>query len=245
MPKCSFCAKVRRWLGVDALPDCDALWLAQWQESNDWERAYAFHDELWWSDPEPVCALIEKMDDLVETDPEASFQLLQEAAEAGSAWAMHKVAWHYEIGTVVAADTDRALIHYYRSICAGSWLATIDYARLLADQGDYELSEEVLQDGVRLDFVPACFWLAWLRYERAPTRATCREIRPMLDHAAELGHPGAKLIRARFMAKGMFGLRQIPQGFKRLLEIMPPPPARPDKAPAKDGQSPALTAAAR
>lgn len=245
MSGCSFCAKVRRWLGAEALPDCDALWLARWEEANAWERAQAGHDTLWWNDPEPACALIEKMDDLGGADPEAALALLHEAAEEGSAWAMHAVGSYYETGTIVAADADRALDYYHRAICAGSWMATIDYARLLADQGHVEDSEAVLQDGVRLEFVPAYFWLAWLRYERAPTRATCREIRPLLDHAAEQDHPGAQLILARFMAKGKFGLRQIPRGFRRLLEIMPPPWTGPGDAPAQDGRSPALKPATR
>lgn len=245
MSGCSFCAKVRRWLGAEALPDCDALWLARWEEANAWERAQAGHDTLWWSDPEPVCALIEKMDDLSGGDPDKAFELLHEAGEAGSAWAMHSVARHYETGTIVAADAERALDYYHRAICAGSWMATIDYARLLADQGQVEDSEAVLQDGVRLAFVPAFFWLAWLRYERAPTRATCREIKPLLDHAAAQGHPGAQLILARFMAKGKFGLLQIPSGFRRLLEIMPPPPTESDAAPSCIVQGATLKAAAR
>ncbi|MGQ0589217.1 MAG: hypothetical protein ACT4N8_06760 [Sphingosinicella sp.] len=178
-----------------------------------------------------------------DADPEAAFRMLLEAAEAGSAWATEAVARHYHAGTVVAADFDHAADHYYRAICAGSWLATIGYARLLAEHGDADESEAVLEDGVRQDFVPAYFWLARLRYDRSPTRATCREIRSLLDYAAKRGHPDAKQTLGRLMMKGKFGIFAIPRGLRLLFETMLPLPSPPETAPADNPKTQALRAA--
>jgi hypothetical protein len=154
-----------------------------WDQSFGWERAHSKDDELWWRDSARNRGLIEEAQAAQNADPEAAFRMLLEAAEAGSARALESVGWHYASGTAVAADFDEAAGYYRRAIRAGSWMATIAYARLLAAHGHVDESEEVLRDGVARDFVPAYFWLAWLRYDRAPTRATCRAIRPMLAYA--------------------------------------------------------------
>ena len=123
-------------------------------------------------------------------------------------------------------------------------MATIAYARLLAEHGQLDESESVLRDGVNRDFAPAYFWLAWLRYERAPTRATCRAIRPLLDYAAVQGHPGAKQTLGRLMVKGRLGLFAIPGGLKLLRETMPPILSRPGAPHADSLKNRALKAAA-
>ncbi len=222
MSKCRFCAKVLRWLGMEPGLSCEAILRSHWNESDDWERTHSNDDELWWKDSDRNRALIEEAYDRQDADPEGAFRMFVEAAEAGSPRAMETVGSYYETGTVVTADFDQAADHYYRAICAGSWMATIAYARLLAAHGDGDECEAMLRDGVELDFVPAYFWLAWLRYERTPTRATCRAIRPLLDYAANQGHPGAKKTLGTLMAKGKFGLLAIPRGLKLILETMPP-----------------------
>jgi hypothetical protein len=219
---CRICARLRRWLGIDRELSCEALWKSHFDQSHAWERANSNEDELWWKDSDRNRALVEEGYARSEADPEAAFRIHREAAEAGSAAALHVVAWHYHTGTVVAADFERAADYYRRAIEKGSWMATIGYARLLADHGHFDECEGILRDGVRLDFVPAFFWLAQLRYERAPTRATCREIRPLLDYAAERGHPGAKQTLGRLLVKGRFGVLAIPRGIRFLRETMPP-----------------------
>lgn len=243
MSTCRICLKLRRWLGLVPELTCDTLWQSHWDQSFGWERAHSNDDELWWRDSDRNRALMEEAQACRNADPEAAFRMLLEAGEAGSARALESVGWHYASGTVVAADFDRAADHYLRAIRAGSWMATIAYARLLAEHGDADGSEDVLRDGVVLDFVPAYFWLAWLRYDRAPTRATCRAIRPLLGYAAERGHPGAKQTLGRLMVKGKFGLLAIPRGLKLLRETMPPVLSRPDPASADNLKSRALEAA--
>lgn len=192
-----------------------ARWRARlWEKSDAWERARSNESELWSEEPARNRELIEQAGDTRKTDPAAAFRLYRAAAEAGSAWAMDAVAWHYEMGIVVAADLDKAQEYYRRAICAGSWMATIYYARLLADLGDLDDCESVLEDGVSSDFVPAYFWLAWFRYKRCKNRKERRDIRPMLEHAAKAGHPAAQVMLVQLMIFGKFGLREIPAGFK-------------------------------
>lgn len=243
MSTCRICARLRRWLGMEPELTCEALWQSHWEQSNAWERANANQDEIWWRDSDRNRALIEEAYARKDADPEAAFRMLVEAAEAGSPTAMESVAWHYDTGTGVAADFGRAADYYHRAICAGSWIATIGYAWLLARHGHFDESESVLRDGIRLDFVPAYFWLAWLRYDRSPTPATCREIRPLLDYAAQQGHPGAKQTLGRLMVKGKFGILAIPGGLILLRETMPPILSRPDAASADRLKGSALKAA--
>ena len=228
---CKFCAKLRRWFGMDPAIDCAAIWQSHWDEANAWDVANSNHDELWWEESDRNRELIEEAVARMEAEPEAAFRMFQEAAAAGSPYALEVVGWHYDTGTVVETDFGQAEDHYYRAISAGSWMATIAYARLLAAHDYFDEAETVLQDGVDLDFIPASFWLAQLRYERAPTRATCREIRPLLDYAIEQGHPGAKQMLGRLMTKGKYGLLAIPRGFRLLGETIPPILKQPDAAP--------------
>ena len=184
MSTCRICAKLRRWLGIEEELTCETILQSHWNQSDDWEREHSNDAELWWRDSDRNRALIHEAWERQDTDPDGAFGLFVEAAEAGSPRAMETVGSFYETGIVKTADFDRAANQYYRAVCAGSWMATIAYARLLAAHGDIDECEAVLRDGVELNFVPAYFWLAWLRYQRTPTRATCRAIRPLLDYAA-------------------------------------------------------------
>jgi TPR repeat protein len=69
-----------------------------------------------------------------------------------------------------------------------------------------------LEDGVQKGFVPASYWLARLRYGRARSRKIARQIAPLLEYAADKGHPGAELMLGRLLLSGKLGLRGIPRG---------------------------------
>ncbi|NML04721.1 sel1 repeat family protein [Sphingomonas sp. G-3-2-10] len=172
---------------------------------------------MWSADSDINRERIARARALEETQPEAAFRLLCEAADAGSAWAMEQVGDRLETGRGTAVDVDRALDYYNRAIGAGSWTATLEVARLLVGLERFDEAEAMLEQGLAGGFVPSSFWLAWYRYKRSPTLATGRDVRPLLSHAADQGHPGAKLILARWMARGRFGVREIPAGCRRLL----------------------------
>lgn len=198
---------------------CDRWHARLWEESDAWERAHSNESELWSEEPAENRALVDQAEAVKKTVPAAAFRLYLEAAEAGSAWAMEMVAFHYETGNVVAADLDKARDYYCRAIGAGSWMATIAYARFLAEQGDHDDCRRLLEDGVASDFVPAFFWLAWLRHKQCKARKMCREVRPLLEYAAGRGHPGAQVTLARWRVWGRFGLREIPAGIRSTLRM--------------------------
>jgi hypothetical protein len=99
-------------------------------------------------------------------------------------------------------------------------MATIDYARLLAELGHHDECEQTLDNGIAAGFIPAFFWLAWLRYERSKTARARKEVRPLLDHAAQHGHPQAKLLLGRWMMLGKLGMREIPHGCRLVIEAL-------------------------
>jgi TPR repeat protein len=202
---CRFCA----WLCRDASR-------LLWAQTDSWESDHSNEWELWSADSDHNRDLMEQALLLDKTNPEASFKLRLEAAEAGCAWGMEFVGHHYETGTVVETDLGKAREYYHRAIVSGSWIATLKYARVLAEQDDVDGCEGVLEDGVEKDFVPACFWLAWYRYKRSPTGATAREIRPLLDRAVDAGHPAADVLLKRLMISGKLGIREIPKGMRRI-----------------------------
>lgn len=197
----------------------DAEWDRLWAQSDAWERASSNQTELLSEESDQSWELIQHAGKVAEDDPAASFQLYLKAADGGSAWSMETVGWHYWTGTGIAADPDMALKYYHRAIGAGSWMATLYYARLLAELGHHDACESTLNDGVASGFIPAYFWLGWSRYMRSKSSLARREVRPLMEHAAEEGHPMAKFFLARWMARGYFGLHNIPRGWASVVRL--------------------------
>lgn len=193
----------------------DDFWKALWAHSDAWERSASNEDNLLSGESDHSWAIIRRANEIEDTDPTAAFQLYLQAVEAGSTWALARIGWDYWAGSGVAADPQMAMEYFYRAICGGSWMATIYYARLLSELGHHDECERTLEDGVAADFVPAYYWLAWFRYQRSKTTKVRRkEVRPLVEYAAERGHPGAKFMLAQWMWFGKFGLRYIPRGLR-------------------------------
>lgn len=193
---------------------CESCCEAFWKRTYEWERAHSNEGELWSEQSDDARQIIAGARALLDTDPEGALQLYRKAADAGSVWAMEKAGWFYDVGNGVPADFAQAQEYYYRALCAGSWMATIRYARLLERHGYDDYWPGVLEDGVRADFVPAYYWLAWFRCKHAKTAEERRAVRPLLEHAAAAGHPGAELLLVRSLLLGRFGIRGIPEGLR-------------------------------
>jgi TPR repeat protein len=212
---CLLCKWVQGWLDSELESDGGHCLS---DKSDAWERASSNEYELWALEPDQ--GRFEQADAIGKSDPMAAFQIRLDLAQDGSVWAMLKVAWSYGFGQgeEVAPDFNLAVDWYIRAIQAGSWMATRDYAMLLAKHRYFADCEAVLQDGVEKDWVPAFFWLAWYRRQQSRSRTTYREIEPLLEYAARKGHPSAQMLFARFMATGKFGFRKIPRGLKLFRE---------------------------
>lgn len=212
--KCRLCA----WL-CDRLCPPDASSDAIWRAAKLWEDRYGTQ----WEPAEGGDTLRERWDEadkLFDENPAASLAIHIELAEGGSAHSMLIAGDRYWVGQGTQRDIARAEGYYRRALGAGSWKATIRYAVLLFEQGAHDKWPSTLQDGVHNGFIPSFFWLAWYRYKLSPCRQTAREVRPLLETAAEAGHPGAAVVLARWMAQGKLGLREVPRGFRMMLAIV-------------------------
>lgn len=212
--KCRFC----NWLCKKLQAGCNPHYESFWDYVTVWERDASNEWELWTTLPEDVQERTLRAVELKKTDPEAAFPELLELADAGGVWAMEVVGHCYQYGAGVEPNFGQSQEYYYRAISAGSWMATISYGYLLAKHDHWKYVDMYLGQGVEADFAPAAFWLAWLRYKRDKSRRTCREVRPLLEQAMALGHPGAKVLLGRMMLLGKFGLRDIRPGWRLLRE---------------------------
>ena len=184
-----------------------------------WERALASNGGWQPEDSPGAGALIEKAEAVQERAPASALELYRDAAAQGSALALEALAWHYQTGTGVGADLEAAQDYYRRAIVAGSWPATIGYARLLNALGFTEQRDAVLEDGVSAGFVPAHYWLARFRYDGSTSPAVVRGVKPLVEHAAAMGHPGAGALLAALKMRGHYGLRRIPSGLRMAFRI--------------------------
>ena len=210
---CLLCAWICNRLGG---PDSGSP--VVWRAADRWEDDFAVK----WEPAEADAALRQRWseaDSLLDEDPAASLAIHRELAEGGSAYSMLKLAWHYDSRTGTERNPAVAEEYYRQALCAGSWRATIGYAHRLFERGAHDEWPRTLSDGVQEGFIPACYWLAWYTYERSPKARTAREVRPLLEAAAAAGHPGARLILARWAASGKFGWREVRRGFRMLREI--------------------------
>jgi len=108
--------------------------------------------DLWDKLPEEVQDQYCEGYDLWDTDPEGAFALFELSC--------------CERGNGTAKDGKRAKQFFRDAVEAGSWHATIHYARFLERAGDQELAYLTLEDGVDAEYTAAYFWLAWLWREK-------------------------------------------------------------------------------
>lgn len=212
--KCRLCA----WLCNRCCPP-ETRVNTYWTQVSRWEEVYASQWEPW-DDDENRRIRASAAAKLIAAEPEKALATLQELAEVGSAFAMRWVATLHKGAHGIARDDAAAEEHFRQALCAGSWMATIGYANMLFKRGAHDKWPSTLSDGMEKGFVPAHFWFGWNRHRLEPTLKAAREVRPLLDDAAKAGHPGAKLILARWTAVGKFGLRHIPRGFRMIREVI-------------------------
>lgn len=196
---------------------CEKFWAAVYARIDEWERDASNESALFSEESDEAREQIERAQN---SDASSALQLYIDAAEAGSIWSLEMVGWHYWTGTGVAVDLYKALEYYHRAIGRGSWMATVYYARLLAEIGHYDDCEQTLANGIAADFVPSYYWSARFRYERSRNSNVCRDVRPLLEFAAGKGHPGAIALLARWMMVGKLGLHNIPKGFRLAFQFI-------------------------
>jgi TPR repeat protein len=213
--KCRFCKWLCDWL---CGPELSSGQL--WDQARGWEQDHSNEWDLWVADEEGVSELNDRANEVFETDQTLAFEMRKELADKGSVWAMRQIGRQYHFGQGVEVDLAQAEHYYYQAERAGSWMATLQLAKLLFDHRINEKWVGILENGVESDFIPASFWLGWYRYRRSPRRRTAQEVRSLIENAAKAGHPGARMILSRWKGQGKFGFHEMRQGFREMRSLL-------------------------
>lgn len=192
---------------------------AYWNATYKWEESFSRDWEPWDEDEDLRTRTVETAR-LVEINPTLALQGFSELADEGSAFAMRWAGTLCMGNHGIDQNLDLAEDFFRRGLCAGSWMSTISYANLLYRRGAHDRWPSTLADGIDKGFIPAFFWHGWNSYRLNPSSRVAVEGRPLMLRAAEAGHPGAKAMLARWTARGRFGLRNIPDGFRMLLSTV-------------------------
>lgn len=203
------------WLRDLFFPEIRAALEQLTQVTAEFEWLETGYFDLRDQESQEVQAGLDKAWDLrTERSEDDAFVLYREMAEAGSPTAACMVAWCLQWGEGTDADPIAAMDWYFKAIEGGSWLGTIEYAKLLDRLGYYDTADEVLADGISAGLATAYYTQAKLKYERSPSRASARSVRPLLDRAIALGHPYAEYFLMRLQFSGKFGAGEVRTGIR-------------------------------
>lgn len=188
-----------------------------WQRTHQWDFEHSNSSDLRESDANP-----DKLDVAIEierAEPSAAFLLWNELAEAGSIFAMSKLAWCYHAGAGTGKNEEIAERWYRAGASGGSQWALLRTAALVAARGDYAESDKLLAEQAKAEWIPALFWQAWYRTQSSPTPSIFMEVRDLLEQSSAAGHPGARWYLARLMAQGKYGAEERKHGRERLVVL--------------------------
>lgn len=206
---------------------CDRFCLPKstfWSNSRQWEETYSqeWEPQEWepWDETVERRTRAAEAARMVKSDPKAALALFIQLADEGSIFAMRWLGTLYHGRHGIVRNLKCAENYLRRGLSAGSWMSTLDYTNLLYKRGAHDKWHSTLADGVEKAFIPSFFWQAFNIYRLNPSRKVAEEVRPLMLKAAEAGHPGAEVMLAIWTARGKFGLRKIPEGFRTLWAVL-------------------------
>jgi TPR repeat protein len=177
-----------------------------------WRYAQANDRQILESDPEREA--VEATMQLERSDPVAAFPQFLALAERGSVWSMLRVAWLYWAGVGTVADSTQAERWYRQAFEGGCQRAQIDLANIYGSRGNLDECERIVQKSAAEHWAPAIYTMAMVRLWQPKTRLRTEAARVLLEEASVLGDLGAQWLLGRLMARGRFGWRRIPRGFR-------------------------------
>ena len=180
-----------------------------------WEYEQAENDPEW--DDEARAEALTAAFARRESDPSGAFAACLELAEAGSRTAMVEVGEGFEIGRRTTRDIEKAEMWLRRAYELGSQRAVLSYGGLLTRHADLAGAERVFRPAAAEGWAPAVYRLASILLRRDGDPVSIEEGRALLEQAAALGHPGAKVHLGREMILGRYGLARVPHGFRLLM----------------------------
>ena len=129
------------------------------------------------------------------------------------------MAWCYEYGKGVDRDLIETEAWSRRAFEAGSYRGQLVYGSIVRNRGDIEGAKAIYSVGAAHDWAPANHRLATCLFATANTPEDRRAALTLLERAAEQGSPGARWDLALRLGSGRFGIRQISQGYRLLLQF--------------------------
>jgi len=177
-----------------------------------WRGAKTNDRELLEGDPQREA--VEATFKLRKRDPTAAFPQFLALAEGGSVYSMLCVGWLYSQGVGVAKDTVEAERWNLLALERGSKRARLQLADLYLARPDFDACAMILTPGVDEHWAPAMYALAMVKLQQPKTTMQRESARVLLEEASALGDVGAQWALGRRMARGWFGWRRIPRGFR-------------------------------
>jgi TPR repeat protein len=153
--------------------------------------------------------------ELRKTDQAKSYREFLSLADQGSVWSMRQVASHLLRGEGVSIDFEAAEKWLRLGVEAGDEAAMLTLANAYWHHKRYRDAKTLLSDYVGNDYPPALYLLGCI-YLSEKNKKGGRE---MLERATVLGHRRAKWALASLFARGSFGFRMIPRGFRLISEM--------------------------
>jgi hypothetical protein len=154
-----------------------------------------------------------------QTDTAESFKQYLALAESGSVWSMAAVGQMFHAGTGTTKNLAQAEKWLVRAYQAGSDYGLICLGYLFERTERSEKAQEVYRTGSARGFVPAMIYLA-ASYRRSPDWAQRRhETLSLLENGRAAGELFARHWLTTAMVRGWFGLKYIPEGFRRLPSV--------------------------
>lgn len=150
------------------------------------------------------------------SDPETGLPRLLALAELGSIRGMTFLGWAHHTGTGVIVDHVKAEHWYWHAILGGPQHSQLCLGWIYTQRLEYSQCEKVYRISVTENWSPAMFYLARIMLRQTLTKARLNEARILLEHASALEDLGAEAMLAGYSARGRFGLRYVPSGFRQL-----------------------------
>jgi TPR repeat protein len=202
------------WMGEPYVDGNEETWYLAYS----WDDDHTNDDAIWAADLHQN-QIYEAYADF-DGAPEKGFRTLLSLAEQGSVWSMLAVADCFARGIGTPIDVQQSDDWYRQAAMAGAQKGKLRLAERLQEQENFAAAATVMRSSEDDDWPSGQFWLAWYRLKQSQSRQTYREIQPLLKHAADAGHPKARWLLARYMARGRFGIRDIVPGHLMMCQFV-------------------------
>jgi TPR repeat protein len=194
----------------------DPGWTGKADELQAAHRLYGLNNDApFEADADPT--RLREIYELWRSRPAEAFVQFLSLAESGSVWSMMQVGYAYETGRGVPLDRVRAEDWYLKAHEKGSDYCLFRVSALAMRRSDFAKARTILDIGVARGLTRAMDYLAWMELKLSRNGEARRRARALYEQAIASGDFAARMSYAHAVARGRFGLREIPAGIRSLL----------------------------